>query len=99
MTAHSADKLVYMANQIAAFFAVQPGDAAAQRVADHLVSFWAPPMRKALVEHLRSGGAGLAPEAKAGVELLALRTPAEVEQDLADLHQRSPGREPGDDAG
>jgi formate dehydrogenase subunit delta len=99
VSAQSADKLVYMANQIARFFAVQPGQAAAQRTADHLVSFWAPPMREAIVSHLDAGGAGLAPTAKAAVELLARRTPAEVEQELAALHQPSTGRQPGDDAG
>lgn len=54
----SPDKLVRMANQIATFFASQPGDRA-QAVADHLSDFWEPRMRAQLLEHIASGGTGL----------------------------------------
>lgn len=44
-----------MANQIAANFAGQPADQAAQAVADHLRRFWDPSMRRDLVEAHRNG--------------------------------------------
>ncbi len=66
------EQLVKMANEIAAFFAngSEPGQGP-QSVAAHLHRFWDPRMRKQIVEYLQSGGAGLAPLARAGVELLA----------------------------
>ena len=54
------DKLIRMANQIAAFFVTQPGDAAVA-VAAHLNDNWAPAMRTDLLAHIAAGGAGLAP--------------------------------------
>lgn len=44
----SHDKLIRMANQIAGFFATQPGRDQAERVAAHLKDFWGPEMRAAL---------------------------------------------------
>ena len=55
----SPDKLVYMANQIGKFFANQGEDKAVPLIADHLVKFWDPRMRKAIVAHLAEGGVGL----------------------------------------
>jgi formate dehydrogenase subunit delta len=55
----SPDKLVYMANQIGKFFAGQGDDKAVPLIADHLVKFWDPRMRKAIVAHLADGGSGL----------------------------------------
>jgi hypothetical protein len=43
----SPDKLVYMANQIGRFFTGQGEDKAVPLIADHLVKFWDPRMRKA----------------------------------------------------
>lgn len=63
-------KLVQMVNQIARFFDAQQGDAAAQ-TAQHLHSYWAPSMRRALVEFLQSGGEGLGPSARRAAEVLA----------------------------
>jgi formate dehydrogenase subunit delta len=57
----SSDKLVMMANQIAAFFASQPGDGQAAEVAGHLKAFWEPRMLQALYAHVDAGGAGLSP--------------------------------------
>ncbi|MBB3144688.1 MULTISPECIES: formate dehydrogenase subunit delta [Phyllobacterium] len=42
----TATKLVYMANQIAAFFHTQPKDEAVAGVADHINHFWEPRMRE-----------------------------------------------------
>lgn len=40
-----AERLVYMANQIARNFAAQGADAAALAVADHIAAFWDPRMK------------------------------------------------------
>ncbi|TNC74853.1 formate dehydrogenase subunit delta [Rubellimicrobium roseum] len=50
-----------MANQIATFFASQPGDTQAAEVAGHLKSFWEPRMLQALYAHVDAGGEGLSP--------------------------------------
>jgi formate dehydrogenase subunit delta len=66
----SPDKLVYMANQIGKFFAAQGDDKAVPLIADHLVKFWDPRMRKAIVAHLAEGGTGLDPRVRKAVETL-----------------------------
>ena len=68
--AAGAAKLVRMANQIATFFASQPGDVQAAEVAGHLKAFWEPRMIRALLRHLDEGGAGLTPLAREGAERL-----------------------------
>jgi formate dehydrogenase subunit delta len=44
------EKLIYMANQIAAFFAAQGRERAVAGVADHLKRFWEPHMRARLLK-------------------------------------------------
>lgn len=66
----SPDKLVTMANQIGKFFATQPGDKAAEGVADHIRSFWDPRMRQAIFAHLDAGGEGLDPVVRTALEKL-----------------------------
>jgi formate dehydrogenase subunit delta len=56
MTLHES-KLVRMANQIATFFASQPGDDQAERVAAHLRDFWGPEMRADLKAQVAAGQA------------------------------------------
>ncbi|SEQ03257.1 formate dehydrogenase subunit delta [Thalassovita taeanensis] len=56
-----ADKLIYMANQIATFFESKPHDEGVTGVADHISDFWEPRMRVQLFELLEQGGAGLKP--------------------------------------
>ncbi len=63
------DKMVRMANQIATFFRSQPGDTA-ESVAAHLGDFWEPRMRQQLLDHIASGGAGLAPEVLEAARLM-----------------------------
>jgi formate dehydrogenase subunit delta len=63
-----------MANQIAAFFATQPGTAQAAEVAGHIRNFWEPRMREALFAHVDAGGEGLEPLALEAVS--RLRQPA-----------------------
>lgn len=70
----SPDKMVMMANQIATFFASQPGDRTAL-VAAHINDFWEPRMRRQLFDHVAAGGAGLDPLV---IEAMAkVREPAE----------------------
>lgn len=57
----SPEKMVMMANQIAAFFRSQPGTDQAERVAAHLKDYWEPRMRQQLCDHVAAGGAGLDP--------------------------------------
>ena len=57
----SPDKMIHMANQIATFFATQPGTGQAEAVARHLKSFWDPRMLAQLDAHVAASGAGLSP--------------------------------------
>ena len=57
----SPDRLIYMANQIGAFFNSQGDAMAVPGIADHIKKFWDPRMRKAIFAHLDAGGAGLDP--------------------------------------
>lgn len=47
----TAEKLVRMANQIADFFRPYPEDQAVRGVHDHLMAFWTPGMRAALLAY------------------------------------------------
>ncbi len=57
----SPEKMVHMANQIAAFFKTQPGADVAEKVAVHLTDFWEPRMRAQFLAYVAEGGAGLDP--------------------------------------
>ena len=67
------DKLVRMANQIAAEFEHQQGANAAAATWDHLWHFWDPSMRAQIVALLDTGGAELSVTARAAVTLLQTR--------------------------
>ncbi len=64
------EKLVMMANQIAAFFAVQGEERAVPQIAGHIEKFWDPRMRNAIAAHVAASGAGLNPLARAALETL-----------------------------
>ena len=64
------DKLVMMANQIAAFFAAQGEARAVPQIANHIQQFWDPRMRKGITEHVAQGGSGLDPLALAAIKQL-----------------------------
>jgi formate dehydrogenase subunit delta len=65
------ERLVTMANDIAAFFAAEPDpESGAEQVANHLRKFWEPRMRTEIQRCLEQGGAGLSPLARRGVERL-----------------------------
>jgi len=67
----NVEHLVSMANDIAAFFDSEPDKAiAAEGVRFHISRYWELRMRRAIIEHLRSGGAGLTPTARSAIEKL-----------------------------
>jgi formate dehydrogenase subunit delta len=66
----SPDRLIYMANQIGAFFKTQGHDHEVPGIADHIRKFWDPRMRAAIFAHLDAGGAGLDPNVRAALETL-----------------------------
>lgn len=66
------DKIPYMANQIAAFFARLPEREAAKSVADHINAFWEPRMRRQLSDLLAQGAPGLHPAVRAAAPKLRL---------------------------
>ena len=69
-------RLVAMANDIAAFFDSDPDKAAAaEGVRFHLTRFWDPRMRREIIAHAQAGGQGLSPTARSAVQLLG-RSPA-----------------------
>jgi formate dehydrogenase subunit delta len=69
----SPDRLIYMANQIGAFFKSQGHDRAVPGIAEHIKKFWDPRMRSAILAHLDGGGEGLDPEVRAAIETLKAR--------------------------
>jgi formate dehydrogenase subunit delta len=67
----NVEHLVSMANDIAAFFDSEPDKAvAAEGVRFHISRYWELRMRRAIIEHLQSGGAGLTPSARSAIEKL-----------------------------
>lgn len=66
------EHLVKMANQIEDFFRSEPDHSAAiAGIENHLKRFWDPRMRKAIMQHVEEGGAGLGELAMAAVQRLA----------------------------
>jgi formate dehydrogenase subunit delta len=72
MSAPAPERLIYMANQIARFFASQPEGAAG--AAAHLKSFWDPSMRAEIGAWRAAGGEGLHPLAVEAIDLLRPET-------------------------
>jgi formate dehydrogenase subunit delta len=66
----SIDRLIVMANQIAAFFAPYPDARRAEGVRNHLRTYWDPRMRQDLIDYVATGGEGLSPYVCDGVRLL-----------------------------
>lgn len=64
------EKLVYMANQVAKFFAAQGEARAAAGVADHLQKFWDPDMRRDFLAEAKRTPDKLHPAVKAAIPLL-----------------------------
>jgi formate dehydrogenase subunit delta len=73
------EKLVRMANQIAANFEYgRDKDKAAAGVADHLRRFWTPSMRAQIIDGYRQDAIDLSDLAKLAVAKLAEQQPAAV---------------------
>lgn len=72
----SHDKLAYMANQIGRFFQSQKQDTAVAAIEDHLLKFWDPRMRGAILAQLADGSIELDPLVRQAVEKMGSRTPA-----------------------
>ena len=89
-----AERLVYMANQIARNFAAQGADVAALAVADHIAAFWDPRMKAQI---FAMDNAELEPIAARAVALLRDRG-APPPQSAA-TQFASPGASGGSDAG
>jgi formate dehydrogenase subunit delta len=65
------DRLVTMANEIAAFFAHEKdANAAADQVASHIKRYWEARMRRQIAAHVRAGGAGMSDLARHAIERL-----------------------------
>ena len=65
-------RLVAMANDIANFFDSEPDKKlAAEGVRFHISRYWEPRMRREILAHLETGGAGLSPTARDAVAQLA----------------------------
>lgn len=64
-------RLIAMANDIAAFFNAEADkEAAAEQVANHLRKFWDPRMREGIRRVVQEGGVGLSALALSGVRRL-----------------------------
>ena len=66
----SHDRLGYMANQIGRFFQTQKPETAVAAIEDHLLKFWDPRMRRAIVVQLAEGTVELDPLVRQAVERL-----------------------------
>jgi len=75
-TRGGADKLIYMANQIATFFESQPKKDAVEGVSKHINDFWEPRMRRQFFEIVDGGGAGLKPLVKEAAKTIRRPAPA-----------------------
>jgi formate dehydrogenase subunit delta len=64
------NKLATMANQIGRFFESQKSETAVAGIEDHLMKFWDPRMRNAIVTQLAEGKIELDPPVRAAVERL-----------------------------
>lgn len=71
----SHDKLAYMANQIGRFFQSQKPETAVAAIEDHLLKFWDPRMRRALLAQVAAGTVELDPLVRQAVAQMQSRTP------------------------
>ena len=93
-------KLVHQANNIAQYFAAQPGGTASLGTADHIKSFWTPNMLRDIYKHLdATSGTGLSPVALEAVRILKARPSHRKLQVVLESVGGHSRMEPGDDAG
>ena len=67
---HTDEKLVMMANQIAAFFSAQGEERAVPAIADHIRKFWDPEMRRKFLAQADKPNVELHPYVRQAVSLL-----------------------------
>ena len=67
----TAEKLVYMANQIGDFFKSYPHDQAVKGIKEHIEKFWDPRMLKQIYAIIQKPDHGLKPEAFEALQLSA----------------------------
>lgn len=67
----TADRLIYMANQIARNLASEGSERSVAMVADHILSFWDPAMRQRIVTLAKARPQELSPIASAAIEQIA----------------------------
>ena len=72
----SHDKLAYMANQIGRFFQSQKQATAVAAIEEHLLKFWDPRMRRAILTQLAEGRIQLDPLVRQAVEQMGTRDTA-----------------------
>jgi len=99
----TAERLVYMANQIATAFTAQVGKGgegqAVSATADHLKSFWSRNMLRDIFAHIETAGSdSLKPIALKALLHLRERSPQALQREVEAAGMHS-GREQGDDAG
>lgn len=70
------DKLIYTANQVARFFAIQGPERAAAGVADHLLQFWNPDMRRDFIAAAHARPKDLHPAVAAALPQVEAGSPA-----------------------
>jgi formate dehydrogenase subunit delta len=73
---HTDEKLIYMANQIAANFAAQGEARAVPAIADHIKKFWDPEMRRTFLALADKPETTLHPFARKAIEFLAEKQPS-----------------------
>jgi len=69
-TMNTDEKLIYMANQIADFFAAQGEARAVAGIAEHIQKFWTPQMRRDFLALAARDDSGLKPHVKKAVALI-----------------------------
>jgi formate dehydrogenase subunit delta len=69
----SGEKLVYMANQIASFFASQGEAKAVPAIADHIQKYWDPEMRRKFLALAAEPETVLHPLARKAVDLITVK--------------------------
>lgn len=79
------NRLVYMANQIGKFFEAQRADEVVPGIANHIMKFWDPRMRKAIFAYMDAGGEGIDPPVRAALD----RLKAAGHKSKASLDERS----------
>jgi formate dehydrogenase subunit delta len=73
----TGEKLVYMSNQIAAFFKSKPHEEGVAGIAEHINKFWDPRMRRQFFEMIDAGVGGFSPLVVEAAKKIRRPAPAE----------------------